>query len=168
MNEEQSLHEQIAAVSRSLGQQVSDQAPEYEDSPMKKRAPSDDGNAKTEEIEPVDGEGNVSKKMKRDSSVGYGFGNPTAEDMASLEALAQGSVPDMSTVASSIPLSLHSLLLLVGPSWFPLDSAILLLVRWLNSNSSTSSFSCSTRLGTCKTCTERCSLSGTMEPVRSG
>jgi len=101
MNEEQSLHEQIDAVSRSLEQQVSAPAPNFDEPLSNKKRDSHHDTSKHDDNDSGEVDSNP-KKMKRDSSLGYAFGNPTPEEMASLEALAQGSVPDMSTVASSI------------------------------------------------------------------
>jgi len=102
MEEHQSLHDQMAAVSRSLDPTGHSQASAFENSKQrgtKKRiSDAEEGHAKVAETE---GENGDPKKMKRDSSLSFPFQNPQ-EEITNLESLAHGAVPDMSTVASSI------------------------------------------------------------------
>jgi len=101
--EEPSIQEHMAAVSRSLEQQASNSGQGVYESNLqhelsKKRSSNelDDSSKDGENLDEV-------KKMKKQSS-GNAYQYATSDEMASLEALAQGNVGvhDMSNVASSI------------------------------------------------------------------
>jgi len=103
--EEQNLHEQMTVTSSGTlvhdpqHLQIHEEVSHHNISSKKRPAEIEIDSHKGE------GEGeNEVKKMKKqvsNSSVVYQYPNPTPEEMASLEALTQ-TVPDMSTVASSI------------------------------------------------------------------